>query len=438
MAQIGSPSAGWYTDPSGLHGARYWDGASWTEEVRDDLTGPSSNGGTPGTSANPAADTVVGIAEAVAAVAAADLTGSVERGGEPALVVDYGTDAPWGAQPGTNGNGSPLIADPFAAIAPSPFAAAPEPVAPLVADPFAAAPEPAAPLVADPFAAAAPPAFAAAPEPAIPSASPPVVPAAAPIPAPPPAPVPSGPAPGWYPDPAARHQVRLWDGFRWSERVADNGLEGVDPLPGASAAASAGTVDPALGAWSTELAGAVPTAADALPLSAGQMSLASLPPSAGTDLAASDRPRARPTPKVRVAGGFVFGGALALLVGSATTWIEVTGPRVGDEWTATGLDLGDGRITVALALILAVLGAMIITGRMARFGGTKVAAMGALVAGAAALAVTAVDIADVADRAARLGVPEGAVSNVGNGLWAAFLGALFAVAGGLMAFANRE
>ena len=134
----------------------------------------------------------------------------------------------------------------------------------------------------------------------------------------------------------------------------------------------------------------------------------------------------------------MLGGAIALLVGSTMAWMRVTGPRVGDEWTSSGLDLGDGRITVALALVLAVLGAGIITGRMARFGGTKVAAMGALVAGAAALAVTAVDIADVADRAPRLGVPAGAVSNVGTGLWLAFLGALFAVVGGLMAFANRR
>jgi hypothetical protein len=30
---------------------------------------------------------------------------------------------------------------------------------------------------------------------------------------------------GWYPDPAARHEVRYWDGTRWTERVADNGIE---------------------------------------------------------------------------------------------------------------------------------------------------------------------------------------------------------------------
>jgi len=402
MAQIGSPSAGWYTDPSGQHRARYWDGASWTEQVRDDLTDPTDTTGTtpatPGTHA--AAATVAGVAEAVAAVAANDLR-PVEP--EPPLVVDLGTDVPWGGLPGGNGNGQ--VTDPFA-----PMAAVP--TVPAVYEP--APYEPAAEPVADPFAPVAPSFDSAAPAPA-------------------PEPEPSGPAVGWYPDPAARHQARLWDGTRWTERVADNGVEGFDPLPGAT---STTTVDPAVGAWSSELQGTEAAAGpDGLPLTAGQISLASLPQT--DDVAGgSSRTHVRPSVKVRVSGGFVLGGAIALLVGSATTWMQVTGPRVGDEWTETGVDLGDGRITIILGLLLAVLGVAIITGRM--FGGTKIAAMGSLVAGAAALAVTAVDIADVADRASRLGVPPGAVSNVGTGLWLAFVGALFAVGGGLMAFANRQ
>jgi hypothetical protein len=134
----------------------------------------------------------------------------------------------------------------------------------------------------------------------------------------------------------------------------------------------------------------------------------------------------------------VLGGAAALLVGSTMPWLEVRGPRVDDAWSSTGMQIGDGRITIVLALVLAVLGALIVTGRMSRMGGPKVAAMGALVAGASALAVSAVDIADVAERASRLGVPPGAVSDVGNGLWLAFVGSLLAVCGGLMAFANRR
>ncbi len=31
---------GWYVDPSGQHTHRYWDGASWTDEVSDDVAQP--------------------------------------------------------------------------------------------------------------------------------------------------------------------------------------------------------------------------------------------------------------------------------------------------------------------------------------------------------------------------------------------------------------
>ncbi|MFA5882670.1 MAG: DUF2510 domain-containing protein [Acidimicrobiia bacterium] len=407
MAQIGSPSAGWYTDPSGQHRARYWDGASWTEQVRDDLaeSSPSSAGSAPAAgSGNAVADTVAGVAEAVAAVAATDVPPPAP---EPPLIVDYGTDLPtFAMEPGANGHGGMAVTDPFAPASPAPT---PDPA------PFT---EPAEVAAAS---------FVVDPTPTLQTST---------------APVSTGPAPGWYPDPATRHQARLWDGTQWTGRVADFGVESVDPLPGVAAAgvaADGSTVDPMVGAWSSELldtaAGAV--GPDGQPVSAGQASLATLPavdePEPG-----HTRAPARTTAKVRIAGGLVLGGAIALLVGSGLTWMEVTGPKVGDAWTATGMNLGDGRITVVLGIVLAVLGAAIVSGRMTRFGGTKVAAMGALVAGAAALAVTAADIADVADRAARLGVPAGAVTNVGNGLWLAFLGALFAVGGGLMAFANRQ
>ena len=106
MAQIGSPSAGWYTDPSGQHRARYWDGASWTEQVRDDLN-DQVDPGAPG-GAHTAANTVAGVAEAVAAVAANDII----RPGD-GLVVDYGTDGPWGSTPGAG-----TVSDPFAPAPP--------------------------------------------------------------------------------------------------------------------------------------------------------------------------------------------------------------------------------------------------------------------------------------------------------------------------------
>ncbi len=38
------------------------------------------------------------------------------------------------------------------------------------------------------------------------------------------------PAPGWYPDPLARHEHRYWDGATWTDDVADQGVAGSDPL----------------------------------------------------------------------------------------------------------------------------------------------------------------------------------------------------------------
>ena len=42
----------------------------------------------------------------------------------------------------------------------------------------------------------------------------------------------AGPA-GWLQDPAGRHQYRYWDGAAWTEHVADDGQQAVDPLEAA-------------------------------------------------------------------------------------------------------------------------------------------------------------------------------------------------------------
>ena len=34
----------------------------------------------------------------------------------------------------------------------------------------------------------------------------------------------------WAPDPTRRHEMRLWDGQRWTADVSDAGIAGVDPL----------------------------------------------------------------------------------------------------------------------------------------------------------------------------------------------------------------
>lgn len=46
-------------------------------------------------------------------------------------------------------------------------------------------------------------------------------------PAPPPPPPPSVPA-SWAPDPYGRHELRYWDGSRWTEHVSDAGVSGIE------------------------------------------------------------------------------------------------------------------------------------------------------------------------------------------------------------------
>jgi hypothetical protein len=35
---------------------------------------------------------------------------------------------------------------------------------------------------------------------------------------------------GWHPDPLGRYQVRYWDGLRWTEAVANDGVQSVDAI----------------------------------------------------------------------------------------------------------------------------------------------------------------------------------------------------------------
>jgi Protein of unknown function (DUF2510) len=109
----------------------------------------------------------------------------------------------WGPEP-------PELEPVVAAAPPSPvgaaFSAPPPPTSgrPMFAPPGQAAPPP---LAAQP-----PPPLAAQPPPAVP------------------APSPSAAAPGWYSDTTQRHQHRYWDGRRWTDHVANNGVPSHDPV----------------------------------------------------------------------------------------------------------------------------------------------------------------------------------------------------------------
>ena len=36
--------------------------------------------------------------------------------------------------------------------------------------------------------------------------------------------------PSWHPDPTGRHELRYWDGSTWTDHVADQGVQSMDPL----------------------------------------------------------------------------------------------------------------------------------------------------------------------------------------------------------------
>ncbi len=37
-------------------------------------------------------------------------------------------------------------------------------------------------------------------------------------------------APGWLADPTRRHEMRYWDGIRWTSAVSDRGIQSEDPV----------------------------------------------------------------------------------------------------------------------------------------------------------------------------------------------------------------
>ncbi len=38
------------------------------------------------------------------------------------------------------------------------------------------------------------------------------------------------PVAGWYSDPLGNHELRYWDGWKWTEHVSDSGVQKIDPL----------------------------------------------------------------------------------------------------------------------------------------------------------------------------------------------------------------
>ncbi len=47
----------------------------------------------------------------------------------------------------------------------------------------------------------------------------------------------------WHPDPMGRHQLRYWDGVKWTEHVSDNGATAIDHLDGAQPVTTSTTTE---------------------------------------------------------------------------------------------------------------------------------------------------------------------------------------------------
>ena len=52
---------------------------------------------------------------------------------------------------------------------------------------------------------------------------------------------------GWYPDPFGRHELRHWDGTKWTKHVASRGHQSIDPEGDASPVSTAANAQPSAG-----------------------------------------------------------------------------------------------------------------------------------------------------------------------------------------------
>ena len=265
MTQLqAQPAAGWYADPSGHHEARYWDGDRWTDRVADrgventaslmttgdpDVGAPSASPDLAPTSEAPAAtDTRFEAGATTEAPTDAAFTEPMPTApeqlagpiaGDPPTFADRPRPGPRSrprstprsrgrsrpgprprsprppaTEPATEPGTEPGLVVDAPAEASVDYSAFDAPTADTI--PIAPVPPTHAPLdvAAPPADLAGAPSLVVDPPVGMPVAPPePVVPAAA------------GPELGWYPDPTGRHEVRYWDGGRWTERVADNGVE---------------------------------------------------------------------------------------------------------------------------------------------------------------------------------------------------------------------
>ncbi|MEX2256023.1 MAG: DUF2510 domain-containing protein [Acidimicrobiia bacterium] len=208
----------------------------------------------------------------------------------------------------------------------------------------------------------------------------------------------------WYADPTGRHQYRYWNATEWTDQVADNQVTSTDPptMPEASAA--------------------TPTApAPAAPPAPGA------PPLAPTLNQPDPRKNANPIFAVVA----IIGGVL-LAIGS---FLDAAKASAGSGAFTFDVEKnymdGDGPITLVVGIGIVVIGVLLITKAIPRWGGWI-----ALFLGAVGVLVALADIADVSDSPEIEAV--GGSITVGPALWVCLAGGIVAlVGGGLAALLGR-
>lgn len=183
-------------------------------------------------------------------------------------------------------------------------------------------------------------------------------------------------AAGWHRDPSGRHEHRYFDGQRWTEHVSTGGRVGVDPVP-----------SPPVRTPGPSIAG---------------------------------------MPNVMAPGGAtrrLDGGSIAAAVGAGVVMLAAFMPwaRV---WviSASGIDGGDGWITLVLAGVGLLLSLMTIAGTA-----QPKAHIGTILLGLGVGAVGLVDLSNVMDEP---------MAEVGMGLWLTIAGAAAMVVGAAVSLAN--
>jgi hypothetical protein len=119
-------------------------------------------------------------------------------------------------------------------------------------------------------------------------------------------------------------------------------------------------------------------------------------------------------------------GGLLVAVGSFLPWVTATAPFIGSI-SRSGMDGGDGVITLVLGAAAAVLGLMFAGGLRLSKGGPILIILCAVAAGV----VAGLDYSDVQGRVQVAEAASSLVSaSVGAGLWSIFVGAVMTGIGG--------